>query len=149
MKIVAMVIALVLLTGSIAALAGEQDMFIGRVKNVSGHAVIERNGERIKVIPGIRMMAEDVIETGEDSSLGIIFKDNALLSMGENSRLSMTQFEFDPAMGHLSFVADIFKGTMTYLTGIIGKVNPEVVKFRTPTATIGIRGTHLAIKVEE
>lgn len=149
MKIVAMVTGLVLLTGSLAAFAGEQDLSIGRVKNVSGHVVIERDGEQITVTPGIRLMPRDVIQTGDDGSLGMILKDNALMSMGENSRLAMTEFEFDPAVSRLRFAAKIFKGTMTYLTGIIGKINPEVVKFRTPTATIGIRGTHLAIKVEE
>ena len=149
MKIFAVVMGLVFFTGSLTVFAGEQDLFIGQVKNVSGHAVIERGGEPIEVVAGIRILAEDVIETFEDGSLGIIFKDNASMSMGENSRLAMTEFEFDPAMSRLGFVADMFKGTMTYLTGIIGKINPEMVKFRTPTATIGIRGTHLAIKVEE
>jgi len=149
MKIFAMVTGLILLTGSFAALAGEQDLSIGRVKNVSGHVVIEREGEQIPVTPGIRILPKDVIQTGDDGSLGMILKDNASMSMGENSRLAMTEFEFDPAVSRLKFVADMFKGTMTYLTGIIGKINPEVVKFRTPTATIGIRGTHLAIKVED
>ena len=34
---------------------------------------------------------------------------------------------------------------MAYLTGLIGKLAPEKARFETPTATIGIRGTHFAV----
>jgi hypothetical protein len=40
-------------------------------------------------------------------------------------------------------------GTMAYLSGLIGKLAPESVRFETPVATIGIRGTRFAMKVDE
>ena len=148
MRLFVTALSLVLLIAG-AAFAGTQDLSIGRVKKVSGDVVIERSGETIPVVPGTRIMEKDIIQTGDTGSVGMIFKDNSVMSMGEDSRLAVSEFEFDPAMSRLGFISDLFKGTMTYLTGIIGKVNPAVVKFRTPSATIGIRGTHLAIKVEE
>jgi hypothetical protein len=38
---------------------------------------------------------------------------------------------------------------LTYLTGVMAKLNPKAVRFETPMAVCGVRGTHFAIKVEE
>ena len=46
-------------------------------------------------------------------------------------------------------MAQISRGTMAYLSGLIGKLAPEKVRIETPTATIGIRGTRFALKVGE
>jgi hypothetical protein len=35
---------------------------------------------------------------------------------------------------------------MAYLSGLIGKLSPESVRIETPTASIGVRGTHFAVK---
>lgn len=122
---------------------------IGTVKTVKGEVHIERGQKMVPVVPGTAVMIKDVLQTGKDGSVGIIFKDNAVLSLGENSRLAVDAFLFDPALDRTGFVADMLKGTMTYLTGIIGRLNPESVKIQTPAATIGIRGTHLAVNVED
>ena len=136
-------------TGMFIGPAAGEETAIGRIKKVSGQVVIERAGKEIPARPGDDIFKKDVLKTGDDGSIGVILSDNSVMSMGEESRLSMTEYEFDPAVSRLSCIVNIFKGTMTYLTGIIGKINPEAVKFHTPTAIIGIRGTHLAINVEE
>ncbi len=41
------------------------------------------------------------------------------------------------------------RGTLTYLSGLINKLKPESVEFRTPSAAISVRGTHIAIEVKE
>ena len=46
-------------------------------------------------------------------------------------------------------IARIAKGTISYISGIIGRQSPESVKFQTPDATIGVRGTQFLVKVEE
>jgi hypothetical protein len=38
---------------------------------------------------------------------------------------------------------------MAYLSGLIGKLAPEKARFETPTATIGIRGTHFVVNAGE
>jgi len=40
-----------------------------------------------------------------------------------------------------SMVIDMFKGGLRFATGLIGKVQPQNIKVRTATATVGIRGT--------
>jgi len=46
-------------------------------------------------------------------------------------------------------VARISRGTMAYLSGLIGKLAPEAARFETPSTTIGIRGTRFAVNVGE
>jgi hypothetical protein len=41
------------------------------------------------------------------------------------------------------------RGTLSYLSGLIGKLAPESARFETPVASIGIRGTRFAMKVDE
>jgi hypothetical protein len=74
--------------------------------------------------------------------------DNSVLSLGPNSRVILTQFSFEPAEEKLSFVAKFRNGTLIYLTGLIGKLNRKGVRFETPNAVCGVRGTHFAIKVD-
>jgi len=49
----------------------------------------------------------------------------------------------------LKLGATMAKGTLAYLSGAIAKIKPDAVSVKTPTGTIGVRGTHFVLKVEE
>ena len=83
------------------------------------------------------------------TSLGVILRDDSSLSIGPGSRLVLRSFRFSPSEEKFDLVARITRGTMAYLSGLIGKLAPEKARFETPTATIGIRGTRFAVKVRE
>jgi len=61
--------------------------------------------------------------------------------------LAINEFQFSPAEGKLSIVTRLLKGTSAYVSGIIGKLSPKSVRFETPVANIGIRGTKFAVKI--
>jgi len=147
MRISVIIICFVLICCIRMAAAAEQRA--GFVKNVSGEAFIERN----KVITAAKvkdeLMENDILVTGRNGSMGVILQDNSVMSIGSNTHLAISKFIFEPADEKLSFTAQIEKGTVVYLTGLIAKLNHSGVKFDTPTAVCGIRGTHFAIKVEE
>ena len=94
-------------------------------------------------------MVGDTLVTGRDGSIGVILRDDSSLSIGPGSRLVLRSFQFSPPEGKFDLVAQISRGTMAYLSGLIGKLAPEKVRIETPTATIGIRGTRFALKVGE
>jgi len=104
---------------SIPNLVSASDTRIGIVKNVRGSAFIERSTKLISVKVGERLFEKDVIVTKEESSLGLILRDNSLLSIGSNSRVILSEFRFEPAEQKLSFLTRIKKGTLTYLTGLM------------------------------
>ncbi|MGZ8474118.1 MAG: FecR family protein [Candidatus Deferrimicrobiaceae bacterium] len=137
---------LCLLPAAGAAAPGET---IGMVRIASGDATVTRGEKTLPAVPGLKLMAGDTLGTGPDGSLGIILRDDSSLSIGPGSRLVLRSFHFSPSEGKFDLVARITRGTMAYLSGLIGKLAPEKARFETPTATIGIRGTRFAVKVGE
>ena len=133
--------------GAAAAAANSAADTVGSVKGSSGAAAILRGGRSLPASPGLRLEAGDVIETGPDGRVGVILRDDGVLSLGPSSRVAIESFLFVPAERKLGFVVRIARGTLAYISGVIGRLAPETVRFRTPVATAGIRGTHLAIRV--
>ena len=122
------------------------DGTIGVVRNSAGSATVTRGGNVLPASTGTRLHAGDTLATGPDGSLGILLRDDSSLSLGPSSSFVLREFLFSPAEGKFSLLVRFTKGTMAYLSGLIGKLAPEKARFETPTATIGIRGTHFAVK---
>ena len=132
-----------------ANLAIGDEIRIGVIKNVNGPVSVERNNALIPLNVGDKLYENDTIVTGRGGSMGLILRDNSVLSVGSNTRLIISKYVFEPAEKKLSMVARIKQGTLTYLTGVMAKLNPNAVRFETPVAVCGVRGTHFAIKVDE
>jgi len=124
----------------------DADGTIGVVRNSAGPATVTRGGNVLPATAGTRLHVGDTLGTGPDGSLGVILRDNSSLSLGPSSSLVLRDFVFSPYEGKLGLWVRLSKGTMAYLSGLIGKLAPEKARFDTPTATIGIRGTHFAVK---
>jgi len=122
---------------------------IGVVRNSTGTATITRGDQALPAAPGTRLQAGDTLSTGFDGSMGVILRDNSTLSLGPGSNLVIRSFLYSPREGKLGLLARISSGTMAYISGLIGKLSPQSVRFDTPVATIGIRGTYFAVIVGE
>ena len=122
---------------------------IGKTKTGKGDIVVIRSGKEIPINIGDKLYQKDIIRTGADSSVGIIFEDNTILSLGPKSEIVIDEYVFAPEKGMLSMITRMVKGTASYISGIIGRQSPESVKFQTPDATIGIRGTEFLVKVKD
>ena len=121
---------------------------IGVVKIVKGSASVLRNQQAIPAAAGVKLQVGDLLQTGAGASLGVILRDDSVLSLGPDSKLVLDQFLFSPKEGKLGLLVRIVRGTMAYLSGVIAKLSPGTVKFETPVSTIGIRGTRFAARVE-
>jgi hypothetical protein len=122
---------------------------VGTVQKMSGPTRIVRQGQVISVTIGQEIFENDILQTGRDGSMGVEFSDETLLSLGPESVLVVDQYVFAPRQGKFSIVLKMLRGTAAYLSGLISKLAPESAHFETPTASIGIRGTHFVVKVEE
>lgn len=139
-------LALLLATVFSAPAHGESPA--GSVQTVQPPAWIQRGEERIPAAPGIRLLAGDALRTGPEGALGVVLRDNTLFSMGSESELILDEFVFEPRESRFALVANMVKGTFSYLSGLIGKLSPESAKILTPVGTVGIRGTRFYAKVE-
>jgi hypothetical protein len=121
---------------------------VGSIKTLKGKASIIRNRSAVEVKIGSKVFTNDALKTGGDGAMAMVFKDDTLLAIGPNSEVVVNEFLFSPGEGKLSIITRLLKGTSAYLSGIIGKLSPEAVRFETPVANIGIRGTKFAVSVE-
>ena len=127
--------------------AGDEEL-IATIKIVRGEVLLEREGESLPVSTNMVVLPGDTFLTGEDGSLGMLFRDDSMLSLGPETVFVIEDFSFAPAEQKYGFFGRILSGTISYLSGLIGKLSPESVRFETPNATIGIRGTKFAVQVQ-
>ena len=129
------------------SLASAEQVLAGKVKKIRGTVLVVRGDRTQTLRVGDPVFQNDLMQTGATGAVGIIFEDNTILSLGPKSRLAIDGYSFAPEQGKLSLLLRLLRGTASYLSGIIGKQAPEAVKFQTPDATIGIRGTKFLVKV--
>jgi hypothetical protein len=96
----------------------------------------------------MKVMKGDSVTTGSNGKVGLIFEDDTVISLGSNSRIAIENFLFQPSEKKLSFVARMYQGTASFLSGQIAKLAPQQVQVETPHATVGTRGTHYLVKVD-
>lgn len=141
---------LAFLVAMLFSLAGwaETAEVVGHVKTVKGDAQVVTAGKAAKAVPGTPVFAGSQLKTGANAAMGVTFKDNTVMSFGPNTELTVDDYLYAPNQGKLKLGASLAKGTLAYLSGAIAKIKPEAVTVKTPTGTIGVRGTHFVVKVE-
>ncbi len=124
---------------------------IGSLRKVSGEAYVQRAGktQNMNAVDGLEIYQNDFISTGDKGSLGIVFRDATRISLGPNSKLTVSKYIFNPSKKEFSMLTKMLKGTASFVSGKISKLAPESVSIETPDATIGSRGTSFLIKVDE
>jgi len=119
---------------------------VGQIKISNGVVVIERSGQTLPAAVGAKVQAGDVLKTGADGSLGIVFSDASLLSAGPNSVLAIDKFVFDSTTNQGAFESTLSKGTLSAVSGKIAKQSPDAMKVKTPAAVLGVRGTEFVVR---
>lgn len=122
---------------------------IGYVKTVTGDATVTTAGKQVKAQPGTPVAQGSTLRTAAKSSLGVTFKDETVMSFGPDTELTVDEYLYAPGQGKLKMGSKLAKGSMNYVSGVIAKLNPEAVSIKTPSGTIGVRGTQFLVKVEE
>ncbi|MBS1137767.1 MAG: hypothetical protein H6R11_1721 [Proteobacteria bacterium] len=130
------------------ALAAETPEPAGMVKTSQGTVSIDRAGQKTPASPGTSIFVGDRVRTGADGSVGITLRDDTRLTAGPESTLLITEFRFNPNTNEGGLLASLLKGTFSVITGLIAKHSPDNVKFKTPTMTLGIRGTEFLVDVK-
>lgn len=89
------------------------------------------------------------VRTPTNAALHVKFVDGTNLRLGANSEALIDEYVFDPAARTVKLTATLGKGVFRFISSKSGLLKTYDVKIRTPTATIGIRGTDLVIAVGE
>jgi hypothetical protein len=121
---------------------------VGYVKTVNGDASVTTEKNTVKAALGTPVFKGSQLKTGTKGSLGVTFKDETIMSFGPDTELTVDEYLYEPTAGRAKFGSKLAKGTLNYVSGAIAKMQPDAVAVNTPTGTIGVRGTHFAVKVD-
>jgi hypothetical protein len=118
----------------------------GTVTHLSGTLSVARSGAQRLLAVNSPVREGDLLTTEHETYARIKFTDGAEVVLRPNSQLQLARYQFDtnaPERDNMLF--SMLKGGMRSVTGLIGRRNRERVSVTTPTATVGIRGTHFGL----
>jgi len=115
----------------------------GVVTNVSGPLTARSASGAVRVL-ALKSEVEsgDTLITSPDAYALVKFIDNSELALKPDTTVAIDQFSFldaRPEDDHAAFT--LVKGGLRSITGLLGKRSKERMMVKTPSATIGIRGT--------
>ncbi|MEW6289232.1 MAG: FecR domain-containing protein [Thermodesulfobacteriota bacterium] len=84
---------------------------------------------------------EDTIKTGKGGRLQILFSDNTIYSLGQNSEMKIAEYKWQPQESNGTLKTQVKEGVFRVMGGAITKTSPQNFTTETPAATIGIRGS--------
>lgn len=96
-----------------------------------------------------QVFQNDLIETKNNSATELVFLDGTKISVGPNAKLVLDEFVYNPDKKTGTFKMSMFKGAVRLVTGSLSNKQMANFEIRTPTVTIGVRGTTLNIVVNE
>ena len=97
---------------------------------------IEADTRNIRVSDEV--FQQELIETNSVSATQFLFLDETVLTIGPESQLVLDEMVFNPNASKGKVVVTALKGLFTFVSGSLPS---DSYKIRTPTATIGVRGT--------
>ncbi len=123
---------------------------VALVKSVHGDVTVTHdNHTTVSLKQGDKIFEKDFIKTAPNSTIGLVFEDNTLISIGSNAEFLVDEYLFEPENKNVKFKSNLFKGIMACKTGLIPKISPDAMELKAKTATIGIRGTYFVAEAKE
>lgn len=98
--------------------------------------------------PGDGLREAERVSTGASGSATIVLKDGTALTVGPNSTVDLSRFQFDTTTQKGNFLLDLLQGSVRVVTGLLAKVNPDLFKVQTPTSVVGVRGTDFIVETQ-
>lgn len=118
---------------------------VGHMVSASGDVTAVRAGESARSLDrGDPVYEGDELRTGVRASAQIRFADGGLFALDNDTRFSVDSYETNDDGGG-SALMSFLRGALRTITGTIGSRSDDDYRLRTPTATIGVRGTAYAL----
>ena len=133
-------VAVVLLLGiTCFAIPAQAATEVGAVTRVKGACFGESEGSRRELEIGHAVYLAEEITTGAAARLRITFDDGSVLTIGEQARVVIDTFVYDPVDGLDRFLMTT-TGPFRLATGVLKTPN-ATIEVETPAAMMGVRGT--------
>jgi len=120
---------------------------IGEAIDVKGSVTVVRNQKPLDVNEGFRFFKFDTVQTSISSSVVLALADGSVMSLGQRAEIIMDEIVYDDLRQDGIIDLNLLVGSFRFISGVIAKSGPDLIKLKTPVATIGIRGTSLAGRI--
>lgn len=118
----------------------------GTYKDVVGEVFTVRGAHRLPAQPGDALQPADTVLTGESGSAAIVLRDGTELIVGPRSNTTLVRYAFDATSQEGNMLVQLLRGSLRYVTGLIGKLHPDKTEIKTPTLVVGVRGTDFIVE---
>lgn len=124
---------------------------IGLFTSVQGQALVIHadESEPIAIRSQNGVLSEDIIETQQGSRAKAWLQDDTLLSVGEESRVELSEHSYDPVRDRRSTVIRLTRGRVRALIGRPLADDRSKFEVHTATALVAARGTYFIVWLEE
>lgn len=122
----------------------QQSESIGTFMAVIGNTSVTHSGAKEKMTVKLRdnVLFKDIIETLEKSKAKVLFLDDTILNIGENTKIEITEHIFDPDKDKRSAIIKLLNGKVRALVGRFFSGPDSKFEIHTPTAVAAARGSY-------
>ena len=123
---------------------------IGTISELRGNGEVVRQGTTDKLLAELALgiASYDDVRTG-NGRMAIEFLDSSVVRLTEHSKIIIDDFVYDPDPNKSKLALSMASGTARFITGRLAGIKKENIFIKTPSATIGIRGTDFTTTVDE
>ena len=123
---------------------------IGEISELRGNGEILRStgGDKLLAELSLGIFSNDDVRTG-NGRMALTFLDDSILKLTEHSKIIVDEYIYDPDPSKSKLSLRMASGTARFITGKLGRIDKQNIKIRTPSASIGIRGTDFTTTVDE
>jgi hypothetical protein len=120
---------------------------IGVFTAVEGRVSVQRaqSPEAVPTRLNDTVLFKDVIETQKESRTKALLHDDSILTVGEHSRVEITEHLYDPSRSLRSVVVSLVQGRVRALVGKAFEGSGSKFEIHTPTAVAAARGTYFVV----
>ncbi|MER3425156.1 MAG: hypothetical protein C4293_19950 [Nitrospiraceae bacterium] len=123
----------------------------GLVTAVEGNVFKARAGSARPELVTLQddIVVEDVLETQPRSRCKILFQDDTLITIGENSRVVLKHYQYHQSQEKRSMVVALERGTVRALVGRVFPGSDSSFQIRAPSSVVTGQGAYVAVWIEE
>lgn len=139
--------------GMIAMSASSLTFASGREENIGFYTAVvgqvsvthptETHALQVKLHDHV--LFKDVIQTYHESRTRAFFQDDSMLTVGENSRVEINEYVYEPDQNIRRTIVKLMEGQVRALVSKVFKANGSKFEVHTPSAVAAARGTYFTV----
>lgn len=122
---------------------------VGQIVAAEGSAEIVRASAASPAQTGLAVHKGDELRTGRPGRIRVMFQDQSVVTVAEDSRLTVDEQVFQPEANKANSTVNLLKGKVSSIVSAYYNWSGSKYEVKTPTAVAGVRGTEFSVTYDE